>query len=169
MVPFLLPGSAGARGRSDIVALNAAPIPPPFKDGIASRAGLVIGHGRAADMVAFFTAHGFTNFRDVADAAQGDELTIGASIQPDAHGDTGHVQLLGIAAPDVARATLELRSGAMLDVELVKAGSAGYSFFTYVSDDPVTFPTVAHVFDPAGAERQREDLASAIAPPKNVS
>ena len=134
-----------------------------------SRAGLVIGHGRAADMVAFFTAHGFTNFRDVADAAQGDELTIGASIQPDAHGDTGHVQLLGIAAPDVARATLELRSGAMLDVELVKAGSAGYSFFTYVSDDPVTFPTVAHVFDPAGAERQREDLASAIAPPKNVS
>src|SRR5437764_5984740 len=109
--PFLLPGSAVARGRSDLVAFRAGSIPPVFKDGIASSArsagipdstlvevapagqltpiaGLVVGRGRAGDMVAFFTAHSFTSFRGVADAAQGEELTIGASIQPAADGDT---------------------------------------------------------------------------------
>lgn len=120
-------------------------------------------------MVSFFTAHSFTNFRGVADAAKGEELTIGASIQPDANGDTGHVQLLGIAAPDIAKTTLELQNRATVDVELVQAGSAGYSFFTYVSDDPATFPIVAYVYDASGVERQSQNLAEAITPPKNVS
>jgi hypothetical protein len=187
--PFLLPGSAVARGRSELVALRSASIPPVFKDGIASSArsagipdstlvevapagqptpiaGLVVGRGRAGDMVSFFTAHSFTSFRAVADAAHGEELTIGASIQPDADGDTGHVQLLGIAAPDVTKATLELRNGTTLTVQLVKAGSAGYSFFTYVSDDRATFPRVAHAYDATGSERQSRDLTLALAAPK---
>jgi hypothetical protein len=48
----------------------------------------------------------------------------------------------------------------------VKAGSAGYAFFTYVSDDPSTFPAVARVFDATGAERQSRDLTLALAAPK---
>jgi hypothetical protein len=187
--PFLLPGSASARGRSELVAFHNASIPAVFKDGIASsarsagipastlvevapagepmaKAGLVLGRGRAGDMVAFFTAHSFTNFRGVADASQGEELTIGASIQPDANGDTGHVQLLGIVAPDVTKATLDLKNGATLTVQLVRAGAEGYSFFTYVSDDPAAFPTGAHVYDARGSERQSRDLTLALAAPK---
>ena len=189
VTPFLLPGSAGARGRSELVAFRAASIPAVFKDGIASsarsagipaatlvevaptgqpiaKAGLVVGRGRAGDMVSFFTAHSFTSFRGVADASQGEELTIGASIQPDANGDTSHVQLLGIAAPDVTKATLDLRNGATLTVQLVKAGSSGYSFFTYVSDDHETLPAVAHVYGATGSERQSRDLTLALAAPK---
>ena len=188
VAPFFLPGSAGARGRSELVAFRVASIPAVFKDGIASsarsagipastlvevapagqpiaKAGLVVGRGPSGDMVSFFTAHSFTSFRGVADAPQG-ELTIGASIQPDANGDTGHVQLLGIAAPDVTKATLDLRNGATLTVQLVKAGSAGYSFFTYVSDDRASFPAVAHVYDSTGSERQSRDLTLALAAPK---
>jgi len=187
--PFLLPGAAAARGRSDLVAFRAAAIPPVFKNGIDSsarsagipestleevapagqptpKAGLVVGRGRAGDMVSFFTAHSFTGFRGIDETSQGQELTIGASIQPDANGDTGHVQLLGIAAPDVAKAQLDLRNGTTLTVELVKAGSAGYSFFTYISDEPSTFPAVAHVYDAAGTELQRRDLTLALAAPK---
>jgi hypothetical protein len=189
VTPFLLPGAAAARGRSDVIAFRAAAIPPPFKDGIASsarsagipqstlvevapagqaapKAGLVVGRGRAGDMVSFFTAHSFTGFRGIDETSQGQELTIGASIQPDQDGNTGHVQLLGIAAPDVTKAQLDLKNGTTLTVQLVKAGSAGYAFFTYVSDDPSTFPAVAHVFDATGAERQSRDLTLALAPPK---
>src|SRR2546423_11358474 len=151
---FLMSGSAGARGRSEMIAFRAAQIPPVFKDGIASsarsagieasslvevapagqpvpRAGLVVGRARSGDMVSFFTAHSFTSFRSVVDASQGRDLTIGASIQPDANGNTGHVQLLGIATPEVTNATLDLKNGSTMHVQLVKAGSAGYSFFTY--------------------------------------
>jgi hypothetical protein len=189
VTPFLLRGAAAASGRSDVIAFRAAAIPPVFKDGIASsarsagipestlvevaptgdatpRAGFVVGRGRAGDMVSFFTAHSFTNFRGIDDVSKHQELTIGASIQPDEAGNTGHVQLLGIAAPDITTARLDLRNGTKLTVELVKAGSAGYAFFTYVSDDPSTFPTVAHVFDATGAERQSRDLTLALAAPK---
>jgi hypothetical protein len=117
-------------------------------------------------MVSFFTAHSFTNFRDIDAVSQRQELTIGASIQPDEAGNTGHVQLLGLAAPDVTKAELDLRNGTTLTVQLVNAGSAGYGFFTYVSDDPSTFPTAAHVFDATGAERQSRDLTLALAAPK---
>jgi hypothetical protein len=189
VTPFLLPGSAAARGQSDKIPFGAAAIPAVFKDGIASsarsagipestlvevapagggtpKAGLVVGRGRTGDMVSFFTAHSFTGFRGIDDTSQGQELTIGASIQPDEAGNTGHVQLLGIAAPDVTKAELDLRNGTKLTVQLVKAGSAGYAFFTYVSDDPSTFPAVAHVYDAAGAERQSRDLTLALAAPK---
>ena len=189
VAPFLLPGAADARGRSDVIAFRSAAIPAVFKEGIASsarsagipestlvevapsgeatpKAGFVVGRGHAGDMVSFFTAHSFTNFRGIVDIAQRQELTIGASIQPDEAGNTGHVQLLGITAPDVTKAQLDLRNGTMLTVQLMKAGSAGYAFFTYVSDDPSTFPTVARVFDAAGAERQSRDLTLALAAPK---
>jgi hypothetical protein len=187
--PFLLPGAADARGQSDVIAFRAAAIPAVFKDGIASsarsagiaestlvevapageatpKAGFVVGRGHAEDMVSFFTAHSFTSFRRVVDVVQHQELTIGASIQPDEAGNTGHVQLLGITAPDVTKAQLDLRNGTTLTVQLMKAGSAGYAFFTYVSDDPSTFPTVAHVFDASGVERQSRDLTLALAAPK---
>jgi hypothetical protein len=189
VTPFLLPGAMAARGRSDVIAFRAAAIPAVFKDGIASsarsagipestlvevapageatpKAGLVVGRGRAGDMVAFFTAHSFTGFRRIDDTSRGQELTIGASIQPDEAGNTGHVQLLGIAAPDVTTAQLDLRNGTKLTVQLVKAGSAGYAFFTYVSDDPSTFPAFARVYDATGAERQSRDLTLALAAPK---
>ena len=192
LTPVLLPGSAGARGRSTKVAFRDASIPTLFKDGIASsarlagvdlsslvevapsgnspsRAGFVLGRGRPGDMVSFLTAQSFTNFRAVGEVSNQRELTVVAAAQPDKNGDTGHVQLLGIAAPDVTRATLELNDGSAITVELVRVGTSGYSFFTYVTDDPPTFPRSAHVYDAAGAERQHEDLASAIAPPKNVS
>jgi len=192
LTPVLVPGSAGARGRSTKVAFQDASIPTLFKDGIASsarlagvdaatlvevapagnspsRAGFVLGRGRPGDMVSFLTAQSFTNFRAVTEVSNHQELTVVAAAQPDANGDTGHVQLLGVVAPDVTRATLELNDGSAITLQLVRVGSSGYSFFTYVSDDPPTFPRSAHVYDAAGAERQREDLASAIAPPKNVS
>lgn len=189
VTPFLLGGAAAARGRSDVVAFHATAIPAVFKQGIASsarsagipestlvevapaseatpKAGFVVGRGRAGDMVSFFTAHRFTGFRGIDDVAQRQELTIGASIQPDEAGNTGHAQLLGIAAPDVTKAQLDLRNGTKLTVQLAKAGSAGYAFFTYVSDDPSTFPAVAHVFDATGVERQSRDLTLALAAPK---
>jgi hypothetical protein len=189
VTPFLLRGAAAAGGQSDVIPFRAAAIPAVFKDGIASsarsdgipestlvevapageatpKAGFVVGRGRAGDMVSFFTAHSFTNFRGIDDVSQREELTIGASIQPDEAGNTGHVQLLGIAAPDVTKAHLDLRNGTTLTVQLVKAGSAGYAFFTYVSDDPSTFPAVARVYDATGAERQSRDLTLALAPPK---
>lgn len=189
VAPFLLPGAADARGQSNVIAFRAAAIPAVFKDGIASsarsagipestlvevapageaipKAGFVVGRGHAGDMVSFFTAHSFTSFRGIVDVSQRQELTIGASIQPDQAGNTGHVQLLGITAPDVTKAQLDLRNGTTLTVQLMKAGSAGYAFFTYVSDDPSTFPTVAHVFDARGAERQSRDLTLALAAPK---
>ena len=189
VTPFLLRGAAAASGQSDVIPFRAAAIPAVFKDGIASsarsdgipestlvevapageatpKAGFVVGRGRAGDMVSSFTAHSFTNFRGIDDVSQREELTIGASIQPDEAGNTGHVQLLGIAAPDVTKAHLDLRNGTTLTVQLVKAGSAGYAFFTYVSDDPSTFPAVARVYDATGAERQSRDLTLALAPPK---
>ena len=192
LTPVLLPGSAGARGRSTKMAFRDAVIPAVFKDGIASSARLagvdastlievapagvspstaafVVGHGRPGDMVSFLTAQSFTNFRAVAEVANQRELTVVAAAQPDANGDTGHVQLLGIAAPDVTKATLELNDGSKTPVQLIRVGLSGYLFFTYVSDDPPTFPRSAQVYDAAGAERQREDLGGAIAPPKNVS
>jgi hypothetical protein len=189
VAPFLLAGAADARGQSHAIAFRAATIPAVFKDGIASsarsagipestlvevapageaipKAGFVVGRGHAGDMVSFFTAHSFTSFRGIVDVCQRQELTIGASIQPDEAGNTGHVQLLGITAPDVTKAQLDLRNGTTLTVQLMKAGSAGYAFFTYVSDDPSMFPTTAHVFDASGAERQSRDLTLALAAPK---
>ena len=189
VTPFLLPGAADARGQSDLIAFRSAAIPAVFKDGIASsarsagipestlvqvapageampKAGFVVGRGHAGDMVSFYTAHSFTSFRGIAEISQRQELMIGASIQPDEAGNTGHVQLLGITAPDVTKAQLDLRNGTTLTVQLMEAGSAGYAFFTYVSNDPSTFPTVAHVFDASGAERQSRDLTLALAAPK---
>ena len=189
VTPFLLPGAADARGQSDLIAFRSAAIPAVFKDGIASsarsagipestlvqvapageampKAGFVVGRGHAGDMVSFYTAHSFTSFRGIAEISQRQELMIGASIQPDEAGNTGHVQLLGITAPDVTKARLDLRNGTTLTVQLMEAGSAGYAFFTYVSNDPSTFPTVAHVFDASGAERQSRDLTLALAAPK---
>ncbi len=186
---FVLPGTAEGRGRSQVIAFGAADIPSVFKDGLAASArhagvdgatlkevapagqpvvtaGVVVGHAAGGDMVAFFTAHSFTNFRSVAVASNREPLTIGASIQPDAAGNTGHVQLLGIVAPEITRVTVDLKDGSTVDVQLVRAGSGGYSFFTYTSDDPLTFPTVAHAYSAAGIEQQQRDLTLALAPPR---
>jgi hypothetical protein len=188
LVAVLVPGSASVKAESAVRPLAEAPVPEVFKNGIIAsartagapseglvevaavgeqdaRAGLVLGHSSAGDVVSLFTPFNFTSFRSPRELLRDRPLAAFASIQPDPSGDTGHVQLSGLATPSVAKATLDLADGSTIDVELVQAGKSGFTFFTYSTDRKATFPQLIHAFGAGGREIYSYDLRSDIAPP----
>jgi hypothetical protein len=187
-VVVLTSGSASARAESTVQPLADAPVPAVFKDGIrasaraagasasdllevaavgdrSGRSGLVLGHGSSGELVSLFTPYNFTSFASPQRLLRGRSIAVFASIQPDAVGETGHVQLTGVASPRVARAALELADGSSLDVELVRAGRGGHAFFTYVTDRKPLFPRLIRAYDAVGVEIQEDDLRADIVPP----
>jgi hypothetical protein len=189
LVAVLAPRAASAKAGSRVQPLAAAAVPPVFKTGIAAsarkagaspselvevaaegthdeQAGLVVGHTASGDIVSLFTSYSFTSFSSPVILLRGHPIAAYASIQPDADGDTGHVQLSGVAAPRVARAVLDLAGGSRIDVELVHAGHGPYTFFTYATDSKRTFPTAVHAYDTGGVEVGSYDLRADIAPPQ---
>ena len=188
LLVLLTPGSASAKASSSVQSLASAEVPPVFKNGIAAsarlvgasasdlvvvaakgdsrmRAGLVVGHSASGDVVSLFTSYSFTSFSSPVALLRGRSISAYASIQPGADGDTGHVQLGGVASPVVARAALDLADGSTVDVELVRAGRGPYRFFTYASDSKPTFPIAVRAYDKRGAEVGSDDLRPDIAAP----
>jgi hypothetical protein len=188
LLVLLSPGAASAKASSNVRPLSAAGIPPVFENGIAAsarrvgasprdlvevaadgdssaRAGLVVGHNASGDVISFFTSYSFTSFSSPAVLLRGRSIAPYASIQPGPDGDTGHVQLGGVAAPLVARAVLDLADGSTVDAELVRAGRGPYTFFTYASDRKPTFPVAVRAYDRHGADVGSYDLRPDIAAP----
>jgi hypothetical protein len=182
------PGAASARASSNVRPLAAAPVPQVLKNGIAASArrvgasvsdlvevsaesaptapaGLVVGHNASGDVVSLFTSYNFTSFSSPVALLRGRSIAPYASIQPGPHGDTGHVQLGGVASPLVARAALDLADGSTVDVELVHAGHGPFAFFTYASDSKPTFPVAVRAYDRHGADVGSYDLRPDIAAP----
>jgi hypothetical protein len=184
-----LPNSALGRGESDVMPLASAPIDPTLKSGIvqaardvgastsdlvevaaagqpATRAGLVLGHDGAGEFVAHFGPRIFTNFVPPSEFAMHRTILAYASAQPDTPGGApAHVQLSGIATPSVKTASISLADGSTVTVELIRAGKSGFSYFTYASDDPSTFPRSLSGFDGGDALVGTQDLSADIAAP----
>jgi hypothetical protein len=190
LIAVLLPSGARATAPSQILAFKDAPLSPELKDGVmqaakdagvdttdlkevsglgseASRSGVFIGtHTPNNDYVSFYQPHGFTNFMAVEETATAHGPFLATvSAQPGSDGQTSHVELAGVTEPTVERVTIELASGTKLSAELIKAGQAGYSFFTYASDDPKTFPNMVRAYGTDGQELASHDYTDAIKPP----
>ena len=124
-----------------------------------------MGHNASGDVVSLFTSYSFTSFSSPVALLRGRSIAAYASIQPGPDGDTGHIQLGGVASPLVERAALDLADGSTVDVELVHAGRGPDTFFTYATDSKSTFPVAVHVYDSRGAEVGTYDLRRDIAAP----
>jgi hypothetical protein len=185
----LAPRAASAKAQSRIEPLAAAEIPPVFKSGIAAsarragasprelvevgaegdagaHAGLVVGHNASGDLVSLFTSYSFTSFSSPGALLRGRSIAAYASIQPGPDGETGHVQLGGVASPPVTRAVLDLADGSTMELELVHAGRGPCTFFTYATDSKQTFPVAVHAYDGRGVEIGSYDLRPDIAAPR---
>jgi hypothetical protein len=183
------PKAASATAESRIQPLALSAVPPVFKSGIdasarrvgaspgdlvevrpqgdaSARAGLVVGHNASGDVVSLFTSYSFTSFSSPSVLLRGRSIAAYASIQPGPDGDTGHVQLGGVASPVVVRVVLDLADGSTLDAQLVHAGRGPCTFFTYATDSKRTFPVAVHAYDRRGAEIDSYDLRADIAGPK---
>jgi hypothetical protein len=183
------PGSAAALGRSDISPLAAAGVPSAFVNGLKTnaiahgattsdllavepsgqsgyRAALVLAHNAQGDLVSMVTARSFTSFRSPAAYSQGKPIGVFVSAQPDASGETGHVQLMGVAAPNVQHVTLDIADGSSVDPQLVTTGHSGFAFFTYVTDNASTFPTAVHGYNASGTEIITRSLADGTSAPQ---
>jgi len=60
---------------------------------------------------------------------------------------------------------ISLADGSTVTVELIRAGKSGFSYFTYASDDPSTFPRSLSGFDGGDALVGTQDLSADIAAP----
>jgi hypothetical protein len=131
------------------------------------RAGLIVGADRSGGAVlATFSPHSFTNFRPLSSLVGAQRpVSDNLSIQPDATGQTGHVQLMGYAAPSVTSISLDLANGKSVPAQIVRLAQDGYGFFTYLSDDPATFPTSIHATAGDGSQLGTVDLSDAIKAP----
>jgi hypothetical protein len=188
LLVLLSPGAASAKASSSVRPLAAADVPPVFKKGIAASArrvgaspselvevaaeadssagaGLVVGHNASGDVVSLFTPYNFTSFSSPVVLLRGRSIAAYAAIQPGPDGNTGHVQLGGVASPRVARAALDLADGSTVDAELVHAGRGPFAFFTYASDSKPTFPVAVRAYDGRGTEVGSYDLRPDIVAP----
>ncbi|HYZ76743.1 MAG TPA: hypothetical protein VE596_05150 [Gaiellaceae bacterium] len=180
--------SASGRPESSVQPLRSAPVPAVFKSGIAAsakttdastddllevaaagdgggRAGLVLGHTPAGDVISLFTPFNFTSFSTPRRLLRGQAIAAYASIRAASDGSTGRVYVSGVAAPVVRRAALDVVDGSTIDVQLVTAGRGGFAYFTYATDQRSAFPRVLHAYDAGGTEIGQEDLQADIAPP----
>jgi hypothetical protein len=135
-------------------------------EGIA-RTGTYVGRGsRGQTLISFFSPHriaGFIPPSKVTSTAH--PLYVSVAAQPGAdQGKTGHVQLSGVVGSNIRTLEIALADGSVVSANLVELGPEGYSFFTYVSDEPSSFPRIVRALDAAGAETS-EDVSAAIRPP----
>jgi hypothetical protein len=131
------------------------------------RAGLILGtDDQGRDYVSSFTALNFVGFTPVIDVvAAGRDVAVNTASAPDSHGQVGEVMALGIASPRVARVMIDLTNGETREVALVVAGRSKCSFFTYVSTDSASFPTIVHGYGANGKELIIRDISVAGKPP----
>lgn len=131
-----------------------------------ARSGLYVGKdARGNEEVSFFSPRVFTGFVDVRKITSDREIFVSSGIEPGVDGQTGHVQIGGVAAPTVKKIEITLVDGSRLATQLVSLVSGGYSYFTYVSDDPGTFPQVVKAFDANGGRLAAWDVSRDIQPP----
>jgi len=182
---FFLPDSASGLGASDVRPLSDSPVPEDMKQGLVAaaktagveenalqevagvggedaRSGIVVAPHGDTDVVAFYSRTGFTNFVSVADVVGKAEggLLITSSTQAGPDGEPGSVQVRGVAAPSIERATVTLIDGRSVDLELVEAGTSGHSFFTYATEERDTFPAVVRAYSANGDEVATWDLTN---------
>jgi hypothetical protein len=133
---------------------------PPY------RASIFVGTtAGGAQLVALRVSNGSSTFTPVETIMANERpLSVTVAAQPDASGGTGHVQLVGIAAPEAKKVVLELANGQQHEAELVRLQRGATSFLAYTSDDSSTFPVAVHAFGANGKELTVRDLRSAIAP-----
>jgi len=128
-------------------------------------AGIFVGStADGSDMISFHNARGMIGFKPLAPvvASRG-----GMIVYDQASGtstETKYVALEGAVEPGVEKVTLELTNGSSLDVQLVQAGYGGFSFFTYVSSDPATFPVAVRAYDAEGHQVQSRDVREDLQP-----
>lgn len=133
---------------------------PPY------RASIFIGTtSDSAELVALRMSNGSSTFVPVGAIMAGERpLSVSVSAQPDASGATGHVQLVGIAAPEARRVVVDLANGKQREAELVRLERGATSFLAFTSDDSSTFPVAVRALGADGKELAVRDLRSAIAP-----
>ena len=133
---------------------------PPY------RASIFIGTTAAgAELIALRVSNGSSTFMPVETVMANERpLSVTVAAQPDASGGTGHVQLVGIAAPEARRVVFDLANGQQRDADLVRLERGAISFLAYTSDDSSTFPIAARALGANGKELAVRDLRSAIAP-----
>jgi hypothetical protein len=133
-----------------------------------ARAGLYVGKDSGGnEFVSFFAPRGFSGFADARKltASTGKMMFVASASQPGTAGQTGHVQIRGVADSTVAGVELELADGTRLPAELIRLTGGANSFFTYVSDDPTSFPNVVRAFDSQGGNLSAWDVSREIRAP----
>lgn len=135
--------------------------------GIYDEAGLYVGrNGRGEELLAFFSPAGFSSFVDARKVVRiNGGIFASAASQPDATGATGHVQLMGVAEPAAERVEIERADGTTVSAELARVSRGGFSYFTYVSDDPSTFPHLVRAIGSSGKAIAEQDVSEDIKPP----
>jgi hypothetical protein len=133
--------------------------------GADTRAGVFVARDRGgAEVVAPYNDDGMMGFASIDRvAAHG-----GVMVFPSAFGDVGvveRVSVVGIVSARVAEVELALLDGAVLKLELVAAGRAGFRFFAYTASDEARFPSEYVARDGTGRVVKREDLSRALEPP----
>lgn len=129
-------------------------------------AGVFVGTDAVGvEMAAVHSAHGMTGFMPLSETAP----RYGGLMVWDQNSGTSvetlHVSVEGIVDQRVATVILDLARGGAVEVDLVSAGHSGYTFFTYVSSDPATFPTAAHAYGRDGSKLKTQDLRDDFRPP----
>lgn len=184
----ILPGSAAAEARSQVRAFDSAPIPQALRDGIsqsavragvdprsilevapagqpATEAAVFVAPGKTGDLVAFATPRMFTEFRPASDLTSAQPVQLSISLQPGAaSNETGHVQLEGVGSANIASASVTLTNGSSVPLELV-GPNRGFTYFSYTSDDPSTFPVSIQALAPDGSTIYTRDLRADVAAP----
>ncbi len=182
-------GSAGARAETQVRPLNETGLTARKQQGVEriaeksgvpasevrevaakgdgyARSGLYVGKdARGDEQVSFFSPRVFTGFVDVRKITSDRKIFVSSGIEPGVGGQTGHVQIGGVAAPTVKKVEITLVDGSRLATQLVSLVNGGYSYFTYVSDDPGTFPQVVQAFDANGGRLAAWDVSRDIQPP----
>jgi hypothetical protein len=134
---------------------------PPY------RASIFVGSAGTSDLIALRLGNGSSTFTAAESVVATERpLSVSVAAQPDAVGETGHVQLAGIAMPEAKGVFVELASGVQREVALVRVARGGIWFLAYASDDPATFPVAIRAVGANGKELASHDLRSAVAPPQ---
>jgi hypothetical protein len=137
--------------------------------GIYDSAGLYVARNvRGEELVSFFSPASFTSFTDTRRITRiNGGIFASAASQPDADGATGHVQLMGVADPAVERVEIERADRTAVPIELARLPRGRFSYFTYVSDDPGTFPRLVRAFGSSGEIVAQQDVSEDIKPPSD--
>ena len=137
--------------------------------GIYDSAGLYVGrNGRGSELVSFFSPASFSSFAEARNLVRiNGGIFASAASQPDATGATGHVQLMGVADPAVERVEIERADRTAVSIELARLPRGRFSYFTYVSDDPGTFPHLVRAFGSSGGIVAQQDVSEDIKPPSD--